>query len=85
MQLQYYGKINYTMDQQHPDIQYVENWTEDKTFSYNDTYTLDSGMYLEEPEEHIVAYIKRDLKIIAGGGYNADHIHNVEFEIRRIA
>ena len=35
-------------------------------------------------EEDCVNYIKRDLKLVAGGGYNSDHIHNVTFEIERM-
>ncbi len=78
--MKYYGKINYTMDAEHPDKKYVKDWTENKVFSFSDTYTFDSG-YIEED---VINYIKRDLKLVAGGGYNADHIHNVTFEIKKL-
>lgn len=78
--MKYYGKINFTMDKEHSDIQYVEDWTEDKIFTFEDVYTFNN----DYEEEHIVSYIKGDLKLVAGGGYNTDHIHNVTFEIKKI-
>ena len=33
--------------------------------------------------EEAIIYIKHDLKLVAGGGYNTDHIHNVKFEIEK--
>ena len=38
-----------------------------------------------EDYDMIINYIKKDLKLVAGGGHNTDHIHNVKFEIRRMA
>ena len=78
--MKYYGKINFTMDKEHSDIQYVEDWAEDKVFTFEDVYTFNN----DYEEEHIVAYIKGDLKLVAGGGYNTDHIHNITFEIKKI-
>ena len=77
--MKYYGKINYTIDKNHPDIQYVEGWAKDKMLNFDDTYTFDDGY----TERDCINYIKRDLRLIAGGGYNSDHIHNVKFEIER--
>ena len=48
--------------------------------SFDDTYTFDDSY----TEEECINYIKRDLKLVAGGGYNSDHIHNVTFEIERV-
>ena len=75
--MKYDGKISFTIDKEHPD--YVENYegltfTFEETYSFNDDYT----------EEEAVAFIKRDLSLVAGGGYNTDHIHNVTFETERI-
>lgn len=78
--MKYHGKINYTMDAEHPDRKYVEDWTKTKVFSFSDTYTFNSGY----TEEDVTNYIKRDLKLVAGGGYNAKHIHNVTFEIKKL-
>lgn len=47
--------------------------------SFDDTYTFDDNY----TQEDCINYIKRDLKLVAGGGYNSDHIHNVTFEIER--
>lgn len=81
----YHGKITYTIDKDHPDIKYVADYTEEKIFTFEDTYSFDESRNLEWQEEsNIKAYIKRDLKLVAGGGYNTDHIHNVKFEINRV-
>lgn len=75
----YHGKILHTIDKDHPDIKYVEGWTKDKVFTFEDTYTFEDDC----TEESIIHFIKRDLMMVAGGGYNTDHIHNVVFEIGR--
>ena len=75
-----YGEIKYTMDNEHPDRKYVEDWKEDKVFTFSDVYHFNE----DYTEEEAVAYIKRDLKLVAGGGYNSEHIHNVIFEIERL-
>ena len=78
MKRKYHGKIFYTMDKEHPDIKYVDNWTEDMEFSFEDVYSFD----MDYTHDEIVSYIKHDLSLVAGGGYNTDHIHNVMFNIR---
>lgn len=80
MKCKYYGKISYTIDDKHPDIKYVENWSENKVFTFEDVYHLNDDYTYEE----VIDHIKHDLKLVAGGGYNVDHIHNVTFEIERI-
>lgn len=82
--MKYNAKIYYTIDKNHPDIEYVKDWTEDKEFDFSDTYTFNDEIYENEDEEMILNYIKKDLRLIAGGGYNSEHIHNVRFEIKRI-
>jgi len=79
IEMKYYGKINYTIDKEHPDIKYMKDWTEDKVLSFYDIYAFDDNY----TQEDCINYIKRDLKLVAGGGYNSDHIHNVTFEIER--
>lgn len=75
----YNGKITYTMDKNHPDIKHVKDWMENKEFTFEDVY-----MFSEEtPFENIKEFIKRDLKTVAGGGYDAKHIHNISFEIKK--
>lgn len=82
--MKYNAKIYYTMDENHPDLDYVKDWTEDKEFVFSDTYTFNDEIYGDEDEEMILNYIKRDLRLVAGGGYNSEHIHNVRFDIKRI-
>ena len=79
MKYQYYGKISFTMDKNHPDIKHVNDWTEDKVFTFEDKYYFDTCYEHDE----IVSYIKHDLMLVAGGGYNKDHIHNVVFDIHQ--
>lgn len=75
--MKYDGKISFTIDKNHPD--YVDSY-DGLTFTFEDTYKLND----DYTEEDAVAFIKRDLKLVAGGGYNTEHIHNVTFEIKRI-
>ena len=75
----YHGKIIYTIDKAHPDIKYVADYTEEKIFTYEDVYTFNG----EYSKDFVAEYIKQDLMLVAGGGYNADHIHNVKFEIKK--
>lgn len=76
------GKISYTVDERHPDINYMKDWTRDKVYSFEDTYTFDDRYYTDM--DNIASYIKSDLRLVAGGGYNSEHIHNVKFDLRRI-
>lgn len=83
IKVKYRGTIRCTIDHNHPDIKCVDNWTKDKVFEFSDEYTFDYDedyTYNGEYER----YIKNDLSLIAGGGYNAEHIHNVTFEIQRV-
>ena len=79
--VRYYGEINFTIDKDHPDRKHVPDWTEEKILNFSDTYTFDYGYY--ETEE-IKEYIKRDLMLVTGGGYNTKHIHNTTFNIRQL-
>ena len=78
--MKYYGKISCTIDNQHPDVKCIKDYTEDKVYTFEDVYNFYDDYTKEEVEE----YIKRDIKLVMGGGYNSNHIHNVEFEIKRV-
>ena len=83
--MKYYGKITYEIDENHPDVNYVAGgWHKGKIFEYEYTYGFDEQLHLPEDHDMFVNYIKKDLKLIAGGGYNTEHIHNVKFEIYRM-
>ena len=75
-----HGKISYTVDEGHPDIQYIKDWSENKVLTFEDTYTFNNCYTFDDME----GYVKSDLSLVAGGGYNSEHIHNVKFEIARI-
>lgn len=78
--MKYYGQIAYTMDKNHPDIKYAEDWTAEKIYTFEDIYTFNNDC----SKEDIIAHIKSDLKLVAGGGYNSKHIHNIKFNIKRV-
>lgn len=72
-----WAKISYKVDADHPDLgDLPEKYWKDKVFTYEDTYTFDSYWEYDDAVE----YIKNDLALIAGGGYNAKHIYDVEYE-----
>lgn len=68
------GTINFTTKDNHPD---EKNYTGD----YSDVYTFDSEMYDIESAK---SFIKRDLKLVAGGGYRTDTIKNVNIDIIKL-
>jgi len=70
--------IYYTVDSEHPDIQYIKNPS--KIQSFTDVYRFDTD-YLGDISRHDMEnYAKNDLRLVAGGGYSTKHIHNVKFE-----
>lgn len=77
-----FAQIKYTMDEKHPNIKSVPKWYPGKIFTFSDTYTINPDHFYGM--DHIKSYIRDDLKAIAGGGYNSDHIHNVEFTFKMI-
>ena len=80
--MKYKAKIMYIMKETHPDREYVQDWTPDKTFSFDAIYSFSDGIGYGKDE--MMEYIKRDLKLVAGGGYNWKHIDNVKFDIRKV-
>ena len=75
------AKIKYKIDGNHPDIgDLPKKYWYGKQFSYEDTYSFDDTWGMKEAVE----YIKHDLKLVAGGGYNYDHIYDVDFDIKVI-
>ena len=82
MKIHYIGKITYTMTENHPDWEYSVKSIKYK-YTFEDSYFFDSSMYGEEDVENIKAYIRNDLMLIAGGGYNTDHIIVEKIEITR--
>ena len=80
------AQIIYTMKPSHPDYDHLQtkNWFRDRFLTYEDTYEFGS-FYDLWPNEELVEHMKRDLKLIASGGYNTDHIENVSFLIKEVS
>jgi hypothetical protein len=74
--------IYYTVDSKHPDIQYIKNPSEIQSFT--DTYTFDTNYVGNVTRSEMENYAKNDLRLVAGGGYNSKHIHNVSFEFKSV-
>lgn len=80
--MKFNAKITYKVDGSHPDIKGVpEKYWNGKVFTYEDTYSFDVSLWTHE---EAVEYIKHDLQLVAGGGYNANHIYAVNFEIEEV-
>ena len=78
--------IYYTVDKKHPDYKYIKN--PDRVQEFSDTYTFDTDNYRSicygATVDQMENYIKNDLKLIAGGGYDSKHIHNIKFEFEKV-
>jgi len=72
MTLRYSATIVYDTNSKHPDAQNI------KGLEFTDTYTIDTAVFGGD----IQSYIKRDLALVAGGGYDTDTISNVKFVIQ---
>ena len=77
-----FAQIKYTIDKKHPNIKGVSEWYPGKIFTFSDTYTINPDYFYGMDD--IKSYIRDDLRAVAGGGYNSDHIHNVEFTFKMI-
>ena len=76
----YKSIIYYTIDEKHPDIKAIQNYNKNKVFSFTDVYTFPA----DYNEDYCYSVIKSDLRLVAGGGYNSEHIHNVTFNIEKV-
>lgn len=70
--------IRYNTDAQHPDT----NGRALNNQEYTDVYTINTD-YFYGPED-IQDYIKQDLLLVAGGGYDWKHINNYKFTLRSV-
>jgi hypothetical protein len=76
--MRYEGTIAYMITDNHPDRKYVKDIG--KALTYSDTFTFDK----EFPREMVEDYIRRELALVAGGGYHTEHIYNVSVTIKKI-
>ena len=75
--MEYKAKIVYKVKPEHPDFEYIRDWEPNKEYEYSDTYRISE----EYGSEEAIAYIKRDLSLIAGGGYNTKGIYDTRYYI----
>ena len=69
----YNATIEYDTKNNHPDVKNINN------LKYNDLYTFDTDYFNDN--QHIINYIKNDMRLVAGGGYETNTIKNVKFII----
>lgn len=77
--MRYKGTISYKITEDHPDRKYFKGDISER-LTFSDTYTIKEDM----SREAIVYHIKNDLALVAGGGYNTDHIRDVQFTIEEV-
>lgn len=77
--MKYKGTISYRITEDHPDRKYFKDDIS-KRLTFSDVYTVKEDI----SRESIVAYIKADLALVAGGGYSTDHIRNVQITIKEV-
>lgn len=76
----FHGKITYKIIQTHPDYKYVKN-PDDEQF-FEDSYTFSSEYF--EDRDAMISYIKHDLALVAGGGYDTENIYGVIYDITEL-
>ena len=69
----YNATIVFDTKNNHPDDKNINN------LKYNDIYTVDTDYFNDN--QHIINYIKNDMRLVAGGGYETNTIKNVKFTI----
>ena len=76
MKKTYHATIKWRCKANHPDTDDTKT-----VFTYSDDYYIDDDYF--EDEDAIRSYIKHDLALVAGGGYDTDTITDVSYNIRR--
>ena len=73
----YKAKITYCINSNHPDFAYLTDWFIGKIYEFEDTYRIST----DYDKEDVIEYIKRDLSLVAGGGYDTRGIYGESFYI----
>lgn len=68
------GVIRFKVKKNHPDLKCIPEEDRDKTQEFCDIYYIDTDCFYGR--DHIESYIKHDLRLVAGGGYDTDTIKN---------
>lgn len=77
MKKTYHATIKWRCKANHPDTDDTKT-----RFTYSDDYCIDDSYFSDGGE--IINYIKHDLALVAGGGYDTDTITDVVYDIRGI-
>ena len=77
--MKYKGTISYRITENHPDRKYFKGDISER-LTFSDVYTFKENT----PKELVLYYIKNDLALVAGGGYDSDHIRDVRFTIEEV-
>ena len=73
--------IYFTIDKRHTDYNCMLPYpSEIYVNSFTDVYYFDTDYIGNITRADMENYAKNDLKLVAGGGYDCKHIHNVRFE-----
>lgn len=86
------GVLKYTVDPNHPDYKYLTDKQRHGVNTCSDVYVFSIYDPIDNPggywgADDIVgmqSYIENDLSLIAGGGYDSDHIHNEQFSFSEV-
>ena len=73
------GVIKYKVKKNHPDLKYIDEAERNNEFEFCDIYHIDTDCFW--CKDAIDSYIKHDLALVAGGGYDTDTIKNLKFII----
>ena len=74
------GVIYFKVKKNHPDLKCLPENERDKTQVFKDTYFIDTDYFYGRDD--IESYIKHDLKLVAGGGYDTNTIKNVKIDLK---
>lgn len=74
------AKIYYTVDDGHPDWWCMTDKEKYEVNTFEDTYIFDNNWYAKDEVDAMIEHAKWDLALVAGGGYDTDHIHNIRYE-----
>ena len=80
--MRFLATIYYTAKETHPDRQYMKDWEPSKVYSYSDTYNFDDDIWTDE--ESMRNHMRHDMALVAGGGYNTDHIEIVRCTYEKV-
>ena len=77
---QYDAKIWFQIDRNHKDYALVPKGMRNSVLTYEDRYTFSDSL----PDSKIRQKIRKDLLLVAGGGYNWDHVVDPVISIQEV-